>query len=90
MMGEISMGVDVVVEVGLELISVDERIVDFEISSESPIKPYTGEYTVTPKVTEQYLSTKELRMTDDVTVKRIPTHEVSNDFGTTMIIGGIL
>ena len=34
--------------------------------------PYTGEYTVTPSTETQVLSTKNLRMTDDITVGAIP------------------
>lgn len=66
-----------------------ENTIEFEIVS-SEMKPYTGEYVITPKVTEQYMKTKERSMTDDVTVKEIPIHEVSNNFGTTIIIGGII
>lgn len=50
---------------------------------------YGGEYEVTPKDTQQVLETKNKNMKDNVTVKGIPTYEISNDFGTTFIIGEI-
>ena len=55
-----------------------------------PIPAYEGDYIVTPKIDEQILETKDLRMTDDVTVKEIPYAEVTNPVGgKTAIIGGI-
>lgn len=53
----------------------------------SELEPYTGAYTVTPKMMEQRLATKQKRMTDDVTVQAIPYYEVSNESGTTVTIG---
>ncbi len=44
-------------------------------------KPYTGEYTVTPKVEAQAMATKGKVMLDDVTVKAIPFFEVNNTSG---------
>lgn len=56
-----------------------------------PIPVYEGEYEVTPNLEVQILETKDLRMTDDVTVKEIPYAEVSNPIGgKTAIIGGIV
>lgn len=49
--------------------------------------PYDGEYEVTPKAVEQTLATKGKTMSDDVTVKEIPTWQVSNEYGKTFIIG---
>ena len=71
---------------------VDEttNVIEFDVNSGAVQKPYTGDYEVTPKSVSQVLETKNLSMTDDVTVKEIPIHEVSNNFGTTIIIGGIL
>ena len=34
--------------------------------------PYEGEYTITPSTETQVLSTRNLRMTDNVTVEPIP------------------
>ena len=36
--------------------------------------PYTGEYEITPSSETQVLSTKHLRMTDDVTINPIPNN----------------
>lgn len=50
---------------------------------------YTGAYTVTPQAyMEQTLKTKSKSMTDDVTVEEIPIYETSNEYGTTINIGG--
>lgn len=49
--------------------------------------PYLGEYVVTPYKEDRVLPTKYKDMTDDVTVKRIPMFEVSNDSGITLVIG---
>ena len=42
---------------------------------------YSGSYDITPKVTAQVLQTKDKHMTDDVTIKKIPYFDVSNDAG---------
>ena len=88
------------IELEFELISADTSIdmemaeetevIEFGINSGDIPKPYTGDYEVIPKVVDQVLETKNLSMTDDVTVREIPIHEVSNNFGTTIIIGGVL
>lgn len=50
---------------------------------------YTGAYKVTPQAfTDQTLNTKSKSMTDDVTVEKIPVYETSNEYGTTINIGG--
>lgn len=54
------------------------------------IETYEGDYNVIPKTAEQELYTKNKMMKDDVTVQKIPYHEVSNQTGTTVVIGGIL
>lgn len=89
-----------VIELEFELTSIDTSInmevdetvnvIEFDVNSGAAQKPYTGDYEVIPKSVSQVLETKNLSMTDDVTVKEIPIHEVSNNFGTTIIIGGIL
>lgn len=53
----------------------------------SHIAKFDGDYEVTPKVRAQTLDTKDKLMTDDLTVREIPTFEVGNDFGTTFYIG---
>lgn len=68
----------------------EQDVIEFDIQTSETLKPYIGQYEVIPKIFEQILETKNLGMTDDVTVKEIPTHEVSNNFGTTIIIGGIV
>lgn len=54
------------------------------------IETYDGDYAVIPKTVEQELETKNKLMKDDVAVQKIPYHEVSNQTGTTAVIGGIL
>lgn len=48
---------------------------------------YTGDYEVTPRISEQTLPTKAKTMRDDVTVYGIPKWETSNPYGTTAVIG---
>lgn len=51
--------------------------------------PYEGDYVVIPKVVEQQLETKNLTMTDDVTIKEITKHVFDNEKGLTVQIGEI-
>ena len=37
-------------------------------------EPFTGEYTVIPTTEQQILETKNLRMTNNITVEAIPTN----------------
>lgn len=50
---------------------------------------YQGDYTVTPKITEEVLlQTKSKVMKSNVTVLKVPQFEVSNDAGgKTLILG---
>lgn len=49
---------------------------------------YEGEYTVTPRLEDQYLETNGKIMRDDVTVYQIPISRVSNPYdGITVLIG---
>lgn len=59
------------------------------ITDASGIPVYIGDYDVIPKVYEdQVLATKNHRMTRDVTVRKVPQYEVSNnEGGVTLIIG---
>ncbi len=51
----------------------------------SPV--YDGNYVVTPLAhAEQVLPTNNKRMTDDVTVLRVPYYETSNEHGLTVYI----
>lgn len=54
------------------------------------VETYDGDYTIIPKTTEQELWTKNKMMKNDVTVQKIPYHEISNETGKTVVIGGIL
>lgn len=58
-------------------------------SGESVKKKYEGDYTVIPSTDEDIvLETKDKIMTDDLTLKKIPFHETSNDSGgITVYIG---
>ena len=49
---------------------------------------YTGPYTIYPEVTRQDFNTMDKRMTKDLAIMEIPYHEVSNEHGETVIIGG--
>lgn len=60
--------------------TIVERIKDADL--------YDGEYQVVSDVDEiQVLNTKNKIMKDDVTILAIPYWEVSNDTGTTCVIG---
>lgn len=62
--------------------------IGFNVGGTSQIPLYEGEYEVTPKTyDEQVLPTKNKRMINNLTVKKIPQYEVSNDSGYTLIIG---
>lgn len=52
------------------------------------INYYDGPYDVTPKTSEQILNTTSSYLTDDVTVRKIPYFETSNNTGTTVYIAG--
>lgn len=48
---------------------------------------YTGDYVIIPKAHEEViLETKDKTMADDVTVKKVPYYETSNEVGTTIYI----
>lgn len=51
---------------------------------------YEGDYNLIPKVMAQTMDTKDKVMKENVTVTEIPFHEVSNETGKTIIIGGIM
>ena len=49
---------------------------------------YSGQYDITPLFTAQVLPTAKKLMQKDVTIRKIPQYEVSNDSsGYTLIIG---
>lgn len=51
--------------------------------------PYTGEYVVIPRSFEQSLETAQRYLLEDVTVRKIPYFETSNESGTTVYIGTV-
>ena len=62
--------------------------IGFNIGGTSTTPPYDGEYEVTPKTyDEQTLQTVNKKMLKNVTIKKIPQFEVSNEYGCTLIIG---
>lgn len=60
----------------------------FITQAEPALIRYTGDYTVIPKADKaQILPTKDLLMTDDLTVTKVPYYETSNNFsGKTVFI----
>lgn len=82
---EFTQSTDFLVEFGEEEFPVDLGATT--MISSAPV--YDGVYTVTPKNYEETeLKTKDKMMQNNVTVKKIPKYEVSNDFGgSTLIIG---
>lgn len=69
---------------------VADGVLHGRVSMPTEFSAYHGDYDVTPAIEAQSLATKDKRMLDDVTIKAIPTYEVSNTSGTTFIIGGKL
>lgn len=67
-----------------------QNISDIPTGGGSEYEFYEGSYNLIPKVTEQSIETKDKVMQDNVTVAEIPFHEVSNETGTTVVIGGIV
>lgn len=57
-------------------------------TAEVGVPEYTGPYDITPSFSVQTLSTAKRLMQQDVTIRKIPQYEVSNDSsGYTLIIG---
>lgn len=74
----------------IELKVEQEKEVVLKLDEGSMPDQYHGEYIIYPKVDmEQQLKTKNKSMSDNVTVMEIPVSEVSNESGTTFIIGGM-
>lgn len=58
------------------------------LSKESSSYPvYNGDYEVTPSSEAQTLYTTNKVMADDVSIKKIPYFETSNEYGKTIYIG---
>ena len=68
-----------------------ENIVDAIVYNKikgGKLPDYSGSYSVTPKVTEQVLPTKDKSMLDDVTIFQVPFQETDNPSGgKTVVIG---
>lgn len=67
-----------------------KNIGEIQTGGGAEYKFYNGSYNLVPKVVLQAIETKDKVMKDNVTVAEIPFHEVSNETGTTVVIGGIL
>lgn len=71
----------------------DEKDIKFSvlpyIQGSGQLPYYEGDYEVEPDFVKQTLPTKNKSMAEDVLVLEIPVHEVTNDYGTTYIVGGI-
>ena len=62
---------------------------NIKIPPEVPIPNYQEEYTIVSKpFNDEVLSTRGLKMIDDITVSKIPYYQTSNDTGYTIYIGG--
>lgn len=48
---------------------------------------YAGPYDITPLLSAQTLPTAKRLLQQNITIKKIPQYEVSNDYGTTLILG---
>lgn len=66
---------------------VPSTIKDIEYIVRDEYTYYSGPYIVAPKSIEQRLETNGLVMRDNVIVKKIYSASVSNEYGTTFIIG---
>lgn len=75
---------------GVPLIILDiQEVFEGQGDGGDRLPDYNGKYEITPKTEEQVLQTKNKSMRENLTVKGIPTYEVSNSSGTTFIIGGM-
>ena len=72
-------------------LSIEELSLNGElhIPPEVPVENYQGEYTVASKpFKDSVLETGGLRMTQDITIEKIPYYETGNESGYTVYIGG--
>ena len=51
------------------------------------VPEYAGPYDITPLFSAQTLPTAKRLLQQDVIIEKIPQYEVSNDYGTTLILG---
>lgn len=67
-------------------VNVEQDIIIVPVYEDAPL--YEGEYDATPRFVEQTLPTSHKLLEEDITIKGIPYHEVSNNSGgTTVTIG---
>ena len=73
----------------LKVVSSEPLVLKSAMSVVYKTNFYDGDYTVTPKTTrEVILPTAQKAMNDDVTIKKMPQFEVSNEAGGyTLILG---
>lgn len=65
-----------------------QSAVSVRIAGAAPVPEYAGPYDITPLFSAQTLPTAKRLMQQDVTIRKIPQYEVSNDSsGYTLIIG---
>lgn len=65
---------------------IDVKFSSFQTVTDADI--YEDSYEIIPKTTEQVMETKQKLMADDVTIRKIPFYETSNNTGgTTITIG---
>ena len=64
--------------------AVSVRITGTAVVSEPE---YAGPYDITPLFSAQTLPTAKRLLQQDVIIEKIPQYEVSNDYGTTLILG---
>lgn len=77
------------IEIFVELIQEVGVDVESELIPVGEYEHYSGDYSVTPKLENQTLKTKNKVMDFDVDVKAIPIEKISNSSGgNTVIIGG--
>lgn len=85
---DVALGDDGPLEADLPVDEIEVEFFEGIIVPGKRLPNYEGEYTVTPKVSEIVLPTKDRSMIDDVTIFQIPYQSVSNPAGgNTVIIG---
>ncbi len=60
--------------IGLILEDEEEIIASIELPSASNVDPYTGPYEFTPDATQQIISIKGLKATEDIIIDPIPSN----------------
>lgn len=81
---------DLFVSDGVEEVEIEVKEVEVIRDGSGEYDFYKGDYSIIPKINSQIMDTKDKIMKDNVEVAAIPFHEVSNENGTTIVIGGIL